>query len=514
LDLIGDVSENISQVNWTVYGKIGNIQKKQAFLGYVYNAGGERVVKQYLPYATNQCAECPPGTGIDDLEVYERNTATPETYKARKTITFLSEYTDVRYRDYSAIIEAGLAQCTPQCAARPALNTSDADIYIRDATGNVLAVYHYDRKTSQLRWSEQHLYGSARLGMYLPEKSVTSVSTDSKQREQGYLGKQVFELSNHLGNNMVVISDKKIGVSSNGTTIDYYNADVISAQDYYPFGMTMPGRKYSSSSSNYRYGHGGQEKTDEISGAGNHYTAEFWEYDPRLGRRWNIDPVVKPYESGYACFGNNPIWFIDHNGADTTISGSVTAQSEIMKKEGDPDFVPPGVKLESTAKINAKIVDGKFTSVKQEITPKEFESPVLGGMKPAFTRVSNHKVSISEDGLTANLHYEVETQLSNTEVFGQWVNTLWDDGTIQTNVITVTQSVDIVLKINSITTTFDGSSFPESRYSATYTIDTEKKVLTGTVKNTLEQSSYYKAVKSGTFKERNHPQRKKQVLTY
>jgi hypothetical protein len=58
----------------------------------------------------------------------------------------------------------------------------------------VLAVYHYDRKTSQLRWSEQHLYGSARLGMYLPEKSVFSVSTDSKQREVGYLGKQIFEL--------------------------------------------------------------------------------------------------------------------------------------------------------------------------------------------------------------------------------------------------------------------------------------------------------------------------------
>ncbi|MFN9998228.1 MAG: hypothetical protein ACK52X_01245, partial [bacterium] len=188
-NLIGDVSENINQVNWTVYGKIGNIRKKQAFLGYVYNAGGERVVKQYLPYATNQCADCPPGTGIDDLEVYERNSSTPETYKARKSITFLSEYTDVRYRDYSAIIEAGLALCTPQCNVQPPLNTSDADIYIRDAAGNVLAVYHYDRKTSQLRWSEQHLYGSARLGMYLPEKSVISVSTDSKQREQGYLGK-------------------------------------------------------------------------------------------------------------------------------------------------------------------------------------------------------------------------------------------------------------------------------------------------------------------------------------
>ncbi|MCX6265386.1 MAG: hypothetical protein NTZ47_12745, partial [Bacteroidetes bacterium] len=134
---------------------------------------------------------CPRGTANDDLEVYECYSATPDTFKASKTVTFLSEYTeDERYREYSAIIEAGLVQCTPQCNVQPPLNTSDADIYIRDATGNVLAVYHYDRKTAQLRWSEQHLYGSARLGMYQPEKVVTSVSTDSKQREVGYLGKQ------------------------------------------------------------------------------------------------------------------------------------------------------------------------------------------------------------------------------------------------------------------------------------------------------------------------------------
>ncbi len=51
------------------------------------------------------------------------------------------ELTDKQYRDYSAIIEAGLVQFTPKCNAQPPLNTSDADIYIRDATGNVLAVY-------------------------------------------------------------------------------------------------------------------------------------------------------------------------------------------------------------------------------------------------------------------------------------------------------------------------------------------------------------------------------------
>ena len=318
-NLIGDVSENISQVNWTVYGKIGNIQKKQAFLGYVYNAGGERVVKQYLPYATNQCLGCDENTGMVDLEVYERNSNTPNIYKASKTITFLSEYTDVRYNEYTAIIEAGLAQCTPQCAAQPALASSDADFYIRDATGNVLAVYHYDRKTSQLRWSEQHLYGSARLGMYLPEKSVISVSTESKQREVGYLGKQVFELSNHLGNILATITDKKLQVSLNTTSTAYFEADVQTVQDYYAFGMQMPGRKLSGG---YRYGFNGHEKDNEVSGEGNHLAFGDYGYDTRSGRRWNIEPnIIKyPNSSSYLVFANNPIIFTDPNGLDWILS--------------------------------------------------------------------------------------------------------------------------------------------------------------------------------------------------
>jgi Glycosyl hydrolase 108 len=63
-----------------------------------------------------------------------------------------------------------------------------------------------------------------------------------------------------------------------------------------------------------RFSFNGQEKVDEISGAGNHNTALFWEYDTRLGRRWNVDPVVKPYESSYATFSDNPIYLIDPNG--------------------------------------------------------------------------------------------------------------------------------------------------------------------------------------------------------
>src|SRR5690554_6353582 len=48
-------------------------------------------------------------------------------------------------------------------------------------------------------------------------------------------------------------------------------------------------------SRNYRYGYNTQEKVDEIAGAGNHYTAPYWEYDPRVVHRWNRDPMAFKY---------------------------------------------------------------------------------------------------------------------------------------------------------------------------------------------------------------------------
>jgi RHS repeat-associated protein len=76
------------------------------------------------------------------------------------------------------------------------------------------------------------------------------------------------------------------------------------------------------SSGSYRYGFNGQEKSDDIKGSGNSYTAEFWEYDPRLGRRWNRDPKPIIDVSPYATFLNNPILFQDPLG-DTVINVDV-----------------------------------------------------------------------------------------------------------------------------------------------------------------------------------------------
>ena len=64
----------------------------------------------------------------------------------------------------------------------------------------------------------------------------------------------------------------------------------------------------------YEYSFNTQMHTDEISGTGNHTTALFWEYDTRLGRRWNLDPKPVAWESQYAVNRGNPILLNDPNG--------------------------------------------------------------------------------------------------------------------------------------------------------------------------------------------------------
>ena len=75
---------------------------------------------------------------------------------------------------------------------------------------------------------------------------------------------------------------------------------------------------YSVSFSNdYHFGFNGMEKDDEVFNVtGSSYTAEFWQYDSRIGRRWNVDPVNKLWKSSYATFANNPIYFVDPLGLD------------------------------------------------------------------------------------------------------------------------------------------------------------------------------------------------------
>lgn len=63
------------------------------------------------------------------------------------------------------------------------------------------------------------------------------------------------------------------------------------------------------------------ESDDEVSGTKNSLTAEFWQYDPRIGRRWNVDPKSNPSISDYATFANSPIRFNDTKGDTVKYAG-------------------------------------------------------------------------------------------------------------------------------------------------------------------------------------------------
>jgi len=79
--------------------------------------------------------------------------------------------------------------------------------------------------------------------------------------------------------------------------------------NYFCFGTYT--KQPETGNADYRYGFNGQERFDEVYGKGNLNTALFWEYDTRLGRRWNLDPKPVTGFSEYLTFQNNLTLFFD-----------------------------------------------------------------------------------------------------------------------------------------------------------------------------------------------------------
>jgi RHS repeat-associated protein len=255
-NLTKDNAEGITNINWSVYGKILRIQKTASGsnpttdMQYTYDAAGNRISKKVTDNAGS-----------------------------------------IAYTWYS-----------------------------RDAQGNVMSTYTsagsgtMDSTHYTLTLTEQHIYGSSRLGILTRNQTMKGAfsfpSIVTFQR-----GLKNYELSNHLGNVLVTISDKKTGFSTNGTTIDNFTADVRNATDYYPFGMQMPGRAYVASN-NYRYGFNGKENDNEVKGIGNQ--VDFGEriFDPRIGKWLSLDPLMNkyPFASPYQFSLNTPIQAKDPDG--------------------------------------------------------------------------------------------------------------------------------------------------------------------------------------------------------
>ncbi len=247
------------------------------------------------------------------------------------------------------------------------------DYYVHDAQGNILAMYTDELAidtiggisvTDGYRLTEHDIYGSSRIGVrqYMRNEAVIDPTGGLYKLEYQdvfpestpmfayhYTGQKQYELTDHLGNVLATVSDQRAGATytpigggsltpDSPANIVTYRAIVNSAHDYYPFGMYMPGRSYVDTTpkflqwfhqitdtiwdkDHYHYGYNGQMKDNEIAGWGNHYSALYWEYDPRIGRRWNQDPISYPWESTYSTFSDNPILYCDVDGDEPQNKG-------------------------------------------------------------------------------------------------------------------------------------------------------------------------------------------------
>ncbi|MFD2561232.1 DUF6443 domain-containing protein [Aquimarina rubra] len=190
--------------------------------------------------------------------------------------------------------------------------------YQRDAQGNVLSTYEKqtDPITGQvtaLELQEQHIYGSGRVGL---QQSTTDLladtqSTNNQQLTTNIVGDKRFELSNHLGNVLSVVTDRKL--------LDddlIFKPNVIAYNDYYPFGMLLPNRH--GNSAEYRYGFQGQELDNEIKGEGNSVNYKYRMHDPRIGRFFAVDPLAPdyPWNSPYAFSENRVIDGVELEGLE------------------------------------------------------------------------------------------------------------------------------------------------------------------------------------------------------
>jgi RHS repeat-associated protein len=244
--------------------------------------------------------------------------------------------------------------------------TETTTVYIRDGSGGVISVYTVTsalkaisptkpslgyRTIWTIQQDEVSLNGSSRLGLRKFGQSERTIKIgdveaadpcsivridefgnptpsqpcpDAEWRLTVTRGNKFFELSNHLGNVLSVVSDFKTWTTEGG--IGFYEAQVKAATDYYPFGQPITGRKFNDNA--YRYGYNGKENDATW---GSELVQDFGAriYAPSFGRFLSTDPLEKdiPSLSPYSYAANNPIYYMDED-------GEVPTPSELLKTIG------------------------------------------------------------------------------------------------------------------------------------------------------------------------------------
>lgn len=196
------------------------------------------------------------------------------------------------------------------------VNFVSGDIsYIYDATGTKLKKIVSTGTTTE--YAGNFIYEDGTLKMFSHPEGYAE-----PKPLRGY--NYIYQFKDHLGNIRLTYADSDNNGSINSST------EIIEENNYYPFGLKHKGYNElvtaNANSMAVKFGFNGMELEDsDISGdALDLYEMDMRQYDPAIARWTSIDPVTHWSMSTYTAFDNNPVYFVDPSGADS--SAGITLQ--------------------------------------------------------------------------------------------------------------------------------------------------------------------------------------------
>ncbi|MDD2244968.1 MAG: DUF6443 domain-containing protein [Dysgonamonadaceae bacterium] len=404
----------------TLYDKMGNIENLERH----GKADGTNVfgIIDNLTYAY---------TGNKLTKVTDSATLTTTYYGAFQFVDGANDVTEYTYdangnlkKDYNKKI-VDIAYNSLNLPDGLQFTNGNTTMYTYDATGNKLSVTH------QTAVAGITIPMSSEMITLTPEQIYSSFKTDycgNMIYENGELSKILTEegyitfsgstpvyhyyLRDHQGNNRVVLNQSG--------TVEQVN-------HYYPFGGLF-GESTNIETQPYKYN--GKE-FDGMYGL-NLFDYGARHYDAALGRWMVVDPLTEGYYniSPYAYVGNNPVYFIDLDGREVVISGTLSdealrqlqdrMQNRITltrnAESGKLSYtVNEGQKLKGYAKRMANMIDNQSITVNLITTDKNETSTgnlMVGGAfmgNTVTTDANGNKAVVANQEVNPNVLGSADT---------------------------------------------------------------------------------------------------------
>jgi RHS repeat-associated protein len=173
----------------------------------------------------------------------------------------------------------------------------------------------------------------------------------------------------------------------------------------------------------YRYGFQGQERMDEVKGAGNSWDYKYRMHDARLGRFFAVDPLFKEYSynSTYAFSENNVIAYVELEGLEKSKKHMVRRNKPIYT----PKFTGGGL-VSLFGGVRGKYLKHSSLDISANRKPRpntQFDDPSPN------TRNNKNPGRTREEDLSNTLRRK-EQDIINNETDREEYNPMYNEGTL------------------------------------------------------------------------------------